>query len=246
MAGPQNVTEPQPTGQSVSTAQSEPEPHWLNKFCRVDPTTRTAWMATPFVSGPWMVATDSIAMIGIDSFDYKGTFGDGPKDPDTIDTVAAYVSEVNAPGTEADGDKFREFIGPWREPEWIVCPACNGELEVDHECDCNLCEVDDEPCRACMDAKGVSTGKVLEEMPERYYRVLGMVLNCNRLAKILHYLPKEPTYRIASVKVPKAAKKEKETDTLLIRNAAGDGVNWFVRIASMTDDTEVTGGREWK
>ena len=86
-------------------------------------------------------------------------------------------------------------VGPCEHPARDVCPKCCGTKEVDHECDCSLCEAEFEDCKEC-DGTGW-----IETIPEtRYVTIWGELFNANLVAYVLEHAPQDHQYTLRLVK----------------------------------------------
>jgi len=108
----------------------------------------------------------------------------GPAVDSTYRQTLEAVMSVKKPGVTLPFAEFRAMVGECQHPAMEICPKCGGEKWVEHDCDCELCEVEKERCGYCE-----QTGKALSEPEKRAVTFWGTAFDANQVAYVLEHVP---------------------------------------------------------
>lgn len=107
-----------------------------------------------------------------------------------------------------------------------TCDRCNGDKEIVHHCDCELCKIDYEECAEC-DATGMA-----ETIPDARRRLLlGKAIDANRVAYLLEKAPAQETVSVEIIEI------DKRGDIATFRFVAAD---WTAMVMGMTNRVELS------
>lgn len=154
---------------------SAPE-RWLKKM-RPSLKKRRPELATLLAEGGWTIATDGWSLVAVR--------GRQPGLPATPGPVACLEPESDPLGTWSL-ESLRRWCGPveWPENKTEVCPSCEGAGAKEHECDCDLCDLNGAlvSCGECDGRKGFEQWAYPEARPARFR---GKVYDLAKLACLL-------------------------------------------------------------
>lgn len=86
-------------------------------------------------------------------------------------------------------DELVAFCWPCEHPRMDTCPKCQGKKKVSHDCPCEYCTEQYEPCNFCEEAGECKT------MPEaRPGNMIGLDMDCQILSYLFAHASKQSAY----------------------------------------------------
>jgi hypothetical protein len=164
---------------------------WLRPLTADDGKGVKEWMAEPFsLDGNVVVTSGPIFAVHLGGAEDVGPLKhDRAPTPDVLRSVLgpAISADVTAWPVAPRG-ALAEWAGPYEayHVEVTECQDCDGSGEIDHECDCDLCDETSEECEACDGEGERSVGHVPDIRPGILF---GCPVNRNYVARVLAHAP---------------------------------------------------------
>lgn len=164
--------------------------HWLKWFVGSDDTPE--WTRTVFrlADGSFAATDGRVAVVTAEQMPFDVPAPDAKLAART-DHVAKYLAIPAEKSITMSCETVLEMFGACKHPAIGKCNNCKGKGEVSHDCDCDLCEKDTEPCENCD-----GTGKAESIPDKRYVSLWNHPIDANLISYVLAHAPAAEQYAL--------------------------------------------------